>query len=67
MTNVRLRSESPDQVRGTTIMTIYRSIGESVRPQLIVGDVEDLYRLGADGRWRLAQRKLVPAFLINEL
>ncbi|BCO99010.1 MULTISPECIES: SgcJ/EcaC family oxidoreductase [Mycobacterium] len=67
VTNVRLRSESPDQVRGTTIMTIYRSIGESVRPQLIVGDVEDLYRLGADGRWRLAQRKLVPAFLINEL
>jgi uncharacterized protein (TIGR02246 family) len=67
VTNIRLLAEGPEQVRGTVIMTIYRSIGESGRPQLIIGDVEDIYRLGTDGRWRLAERTLAPAFVIGEL
>jgi uncharacterized protein (TIGR02246 family) len=67
VTNIRLVNESAGRVRGTTIMTIYRSIGESGKPQLIIGDVDDLYRLDADGRWRLAERKLAPTFLIDEL
>lgn len=67
VSNIRLLSEGSGQVRGTSIMSIYRSIVESGRPQLIIGDVEDLYRRGADGRWRLAQRKLAPTFLIDEL
>jgi ketosteroid isomerase-like protein len=67
VTNIRLLAEGPEQVRGTVIMTIYRSIGESGRPQVIIGDVEDLYRLGTDGCWRLAERKLAPAFVIGEL
>lgn len=67
VTNIRLLAEGPEQVRGTFIMTIYRSIGESRRPQVIIGDVEDLYRLGTDGCWRLAERKLAPAFVIGEL
>ena len=67
VTNIRLLREDSDHVRGTTVMTIYRSVGESARPQLIVGDVDDLYRRGTDGRWRLAERKLAPAFVIGEL
>lgn len=67
VTNIRLVSEGSGRVRGTAIMTIYRSIGESAPPQLVVGDIEDLYQLCADGCWRLAQRKLVPTFLIDEL
>lgn len=67
VSNVRLRKEGPDQVRGTVIMTIYRRLGESGAPQLIIGDVEDIYRIGSDGRWRLAERKLAPVFLIEDL
>lgn len=67
VSNIRLLSEGSGQVRGTSIMSIYRNTVESGRPQLIIGDVEDLYRRGADGRWRLAQRKLAPTFLIDEL
>lgn len=67
VSNIRLISESTGQVRGTIIMTIYRSMGESARPQMVIGDAEDVYRLGADGRWRFAERKLVPEFLIDEL
>jgi uncharacterized protein (TIGR02246 family) len=67
VTNIRLLGDGPERVRGTVIMTIYRCIGESGRPQLIIGDVADLYRLGTDGRWRLAERKLTPAFVIGEL
>lgn len=66
VTNIRLVSEGPDLVCGTSIMTIYRTIGESARPQVIVGDVEDLYRLETDRRWRLAQRKLAPTFVIDQ-
>lgn len=67
VSNIRLLSEGSGQVRGTSIMSIYRNTVESGRPQLIIGDVEDLYRRGADGRWRLAQRQLAPTFLIDEL
>ncbi|RBM11611.1 hypothetical protein DI005_33810 [Prauserella sp. PE36] len=67
LSNIRLLREGTGLVRGTTIMTIYRTVGESGRPQLAVGDVEDLYRLGDDGCWRIAQRKLVPTFLVEEI
>ncbi|WP_280507820.1 SgcJ/EcaC family oxidoreductase [Nocardia flavorosea] len=65
VSNIRLTREAAGQVRGTIIMTIYRKTGEAERPQVIIGDVDDVYRLETDGRWRLAQRTLTPAFVVD--
>ncbi|GAB3565292.1 hypothetical protein GCM10027445_10520 [Amycolatopsis endophytica] len=66
VSNTRLRAESPGRVRGSIILTVYRRVGDAGIPQVVVADVEDRYRLGDDGHWRIAERTLTPAFVIGE-
>ncbi len=63
-TNLRLTHESPGRVRGTVLLTVYRHDGPPPRPAtpFMVGDFEDIYERGQDGSWRIAERRLVPAF-----
>ena len=60
----RLVAEKPDRVRGTVLLTVYRHDGSRPGPAtpLMVGDYEDIYQRGSDGRWRYAERRLVPIF-----
>jgi ketosteroid isomerase-like protein len=66
--NLRLEVLAPDRVRGTVGVAVYRHDGAGMgRPiPLSVGDWEDLYVRGADGRWRMAERRFVRAFAGEE-
>ncbi len=63
-TNLRLVPVSEHEVRGTMILTVFRHDGTGSGPALplLVGDYDDLYRRGADGTWRFAERRITPAF-----
>ena len=63
-TNLRLTRVSDDEVRGTGILTLYRRDGPGPgdATPLLVGDYDDIYRRGADGTWRFAERRITPTF-----
>ena len=65
VSNVRLSGQAADRVRGTVLMTVYRrNDDQGAEPELfIIAEADDLYRLGADGRWRFAQRLVAPVFI----
>ena len=62
--NVVLDPVAPDEVRGTVALTLYRHDGPgpgSAAP-LAVAEYADIYRKGADGAWRFAERRLAVVF-----
>ncbi len=63
-TNLRLVPVSEDEVHGTSILAVFRHDGPGARPTVpfMVGDCEDVFRRGADGAWRIAERRMTPAF-----
>lgn len=63
-TNLRLTIESPDRASGTVLVTSYGHRGEGMgKPHPhTVGDFQDIYVRGADGRWRFASRRVVTVF-----
>lgn len=63
--NLRLVADGPERVRGTTILTVYRADGPEPGPArpALVADCDDVYERGADGRWRVAERRIAPTFL----
>ena len=69
ITNVRPRTLADDVVACTSTWTGYRheGAGLSVSRPMAVGDYEDELRRCADGRWRIHRRKIVIAFLDEEL
>ena len=62
--NVRVQAEAPDRARATVLLTLFRRDGPSAGPAtpLLVGDYEDIYQRGPDGRWRFHERRLVILF-----
>ncbi len=63
-TNFRLVPVADDEVHGTLILTVFRhdGVGQRVTLPFMVGDCEDIYRRGDDGTWRIARRRITPAF-----
>lgn len=55
----------PDVARGTAVWINYAHNGtppiDAITPFLIA-DFDDVYRRGADGRWRIAERIITPVF-----
>ena len=63
-TGIRLGPAPGGAVRGTVVLTLYRHDGPgpgSPAP-LLVGEYDDTYIKGADGRWRFAERRLTVLF-----
>jgi len=69
ITNVRLTPLADGRIASTSTWTGYRHEGSglSVSRPMAVGDYEDELRRDADGRWRIHRRKIVIAFLDQEL
>lgn len=69
ISNVRLRPLEGDLVACTCTWTGYRheGAGLSVSSPMAVGDYEDEIRRSADGRWRIRKRRIVIAFLNQDL
>ncbi len=63
-TNLRLTVEAPDRASGYVLVTSYGHMGAGMgKPHAhTVGDFEDTYVKGADGKWRFSSRKVVSAF-----
>ena len=63
-TNFRLVPVSDDEVHGTSILTVFRHDGAGQRgtTPFMVADCDAVYRRGDDGTWRIARRRLTPAF-----
>ena len=63
-TNLRLTATAPDRAAGTVLLTLYRHDGEAAGPPLplLVGEFDDRYERGADGRWRFAERRFSSVF-----
>jgi hypothetical protein len=59
-TNLHLVFETPDRASGTRIVTYYRGDGEGppfpAKPGS-VGEYDEVFQRGEDGRWRFASRK----------
>lgn len=64
ITNLRLVKDGPKRIRGTNIVTLFRSDGDTIgHPDPIgVADCYETYVQGDDGRWRIAERKVVIVF-----
>lgn len=69
VTNLRLGDVSERKVTATVTLIGYRyeGAGVSAAQPMMVGDYEDEYRRGDDGRWRIHRRRVVIAFLNQEL
>ena len=69
ITNVRLTPQADGRVGATSTWTGYRHEGEglSVSSPMAVGDYEDELRRDGNGRWRIHRRKIVIAFLDQQL
>lgn len=66
-TNLRLEMLAEDRARGSVLVTLYRNDGPlagGVTP-FAVNDYEDRYQRGDDGRWRFAERCVVPIFMVQ--
>lgn len=61
--NLRLSAESDARIRGSWILTLYRTDGipDSPVPHMIC-DVDDIYARTADRQWKIANRRVVPVF-----
>lgn len=64
LSNLRLVSTGPKQMRGTVIITLYRHDGEApgLPEPVAISEIEDTYELCADGRWRIKVRNIIPVF-----
>jgi 3-phenylpropionate/cinnamic acid dioxygenase small subunit len=69
VSNLRLGDVSERRVTATVALIGYRyeGAGISAAQPMMVGDYEDEYRCGDDGRWRIHRRRVVIAFLNREL
>ena len=69
ISNVRIEVLGGDRVSTTSTWTGYRyeGAGLSVSSPMAVGDYEDELRRESDGRWRIHRRKIVIAFLDQQL
>ena len=69
VTNLRFDTLEENRAAATVTWTGYRFEGEglSVANPMAVGDYEDVYRREPDGRWRIERRKIVIAFLNQDL
>ena len=62
-TNLLVEDGGDGLLTGHVTLTLYRHDGEGGAPTpMLVGDYSDRYRLGADGAWRIAERRLTVAF-----
>jgi ketosteroid isomerase-like protein len=62
--NIRLVAESADRIRGTVVNMLFRhdGPGRGLPETMAVADYEDIYARDSDGRWRIAERRLVIVF-----
>jgi hypothetical protein len=69
VTNLRLGEVGERNVTATVTLIGYRyeGAGVSTAQPMMVGDYEDEYRCGDDGRWLIHRRRVVIAFLNREL
>ncbi|MEO8602570.1 MAG: nuclear transport factor 2 family protein [bacterium] len=62
--NLHLVVESSERAAATVVLTLYRSDAGLGAPRpFLIADCHDVYVLGADGRWRFAERAIVPVFV----
>ena len=63
-TNIRLRAIDDGRIGGTVCLTLYRHDGPGPGSDvpILVGEYDDIYRCGADGRWRFEERRLTVLF-----
>ena len=63
--NLRLQLED-DRAVGTAVLTVYRDeiTGSAATRPFLVADCHDVYVLGADNRWRFAERTIAPVFFV---
>ena len=61
---LRLVPVSEEECRGSLVLTLYRhdGPGKADTAPLLVADYDDVYRRGADGAWRFAERRLSVIF-----
>nr|ART40129.1 K166 [uncultured bacterium] len=61
--NLRLVADGPDRIRGSLIITLFRTDGPAMgtADPVAVADANDIY-VRKDGRWRIAERRLSLAF-----
>lgn len=55
VTNVRVREQSAEEAQVRSNLMLYRSQGDTINYDLIVGERQDILRL-EDGEWRLRRR-----------
>lgn len=63
-TNLRLMPMDDGRVRGHLVITLYRHDGTSPGPAepCALADAHDIYARDADGRWKMAERRLELTF-----
>lgn len=63
-TNFRFWEDGPDQARGLCFILLFRSTGSELSPAepIALADAHDIYRRGADGVWRIHERRVVLSF-----
>lgn len=62
ITNLRLQLESPDRMRGTALLTMYRWVNSDTDPQpqpIALVEYEDIYQQTSEGGWLFASRKAI--------
>lgn len=64
VSNLRLVPESEERVRGWVTFTVYRHDGDGIGTPdpAAVGEYQDVYQRGPDGRWRFAERRVTQVF-----
>ena len=63
-TNLRLAPLDDGRVKGHVVITLYRHDGDGLGPAepSALADAHDIYAKDADGRWKLAERRLELTF-----
>lgn len=63
-TNFRFVQDSADRIRGTCFIMLFRSVGAALAAAepIALADAEDIYRLDADGAWKIEERRIVLSF-----
>lgn len=69
LSNMRLESIGPKLMRGTTVVTLYRyDTPDGGRPEAVaIADLQDIYELCDDGRWRIKVRDIKEVFQSDTL
>jgi|CXWL01.1.fsa_nt_gi hypothetical protein len=67
-TNFRFVMDGPDQIRGVSFVTLYRTQDRDTAPPVAVAlaDAKDIYRRCPDGRWRIYERRIEVVFETDE-